>query len=1015
MIEIFVKRPVTTIMLVLFLIILGMVAFFELNIERNPQIEFPLVSITATYPGASPEEIEQDVLKDIEDAVVEVSEIKKIKSYAYNNFGFVLVEFNLGVDVNVKAMEVKDKVEAIVDDLPDMVEKPIVEKSNPLSTAVIDVILRSKTHSPKYLYEFADKKLKPFLTSISGISSVDIKGGREREIQVCLNSDLMKQKFITILDVISAIKSYNVNFPGGQIQNKENDVTVRFYGEFQNLDEIKKMLITTSEGKSFTLDEIAVVRDGEKTIEENAFYNSKEAVVISLVKVSDGNAVKIAKQLSEKLPILKKNLEEGMELFTENDTTEYTIDQTNRTIKNIAIGILLTIITLALFTANLRTTLIVAVVLPTSLIATFFMIKASNFTINSMTLLAFGTVLGTLIANAIIILERALFLIDKGKSPTEAAIKGTKQVTSAVLASAGTNLAVFIPIGFMGGIVGKFMSQFGLTVVYATIFSIIVSFSLTPMMISRLLKPKVEGKVSVFDKISSFINSFLINGYKSVFDFMFAHKIISFILCITMFIGTLKLVKYVGSEFMAVSDTNSIEITIKTPLGSSIYKTQEKVLLVENKLKKYPEVESMIAKVGDNGVENATIFLNLIDADKRELSDLDLTQKIIPDIADIPDIEVDVKRGGSKTGYADVTLNIYGTDYDAMINYSEQIKQIMDTMGVFRSVSSSYKKPQKECRFIPNQKKLKQYGISNYQIASTIRNSLYGNEDSTFRDTNNNESYDIRIEIEDVFKDSKETFENMYVASRKGLIKITELGKVIYYEPVPELKRRDRQRIIQLEGYLSKGSSGVVEAQLATKIEKIKKEKGCNYYFAGNAEMQTETQKEMGKAFFLAVIFTYMVLAAIMNSYLHPFTIASSILTSFGGVFIMLFFTDTSINIASLLAIIMLVGLVVNGAILLIENAVYVMKQGEKDIVKALWISSEEKLRTILMTSIAIILGTIPQLFSNDLTNSSMGAVITGGMAASIFFTLTLTPLLFYFFESSKAKIVRVINKFTKK
>jgi len=325
----------------------------------------------------------------------------------------------------------------------------------------------------------------------------------------------------------------------------------------------------------------------------------------------------------------------------------------------------------------------------------------------------------------------------------------------------------------------------------------------------------------------------------------------------------------------------------------------------------------------------------------------------------------------------------------------------MNKSNVFRSVSASHRTPKNEFRFIPDQGKIKMYGISNFQIAATIRSSIYGDDANIYR--SKGETCDIRISLNEPFINSQNAFDNMYVASRKGMIAITELGKIVSSESVPELMRRDRRRIIQIDGYIAKGTSGQIRAKLDKNLETLERGDGYGYYYAGQIEKQGESQKEIGKAFLLAIIFTYMVLAAIMNSLIHPFTIATSIVTSFAGVFALMFFMDASINIASMLAIIMLVGLVVNGAILLLENAVNKIKEG-KEIKEALWESASERLRTILMTSIAIIFGTAPQLWAVDIIKPSMGVVIIGGMTASIFFTLTLTPLLFYFIERAKQR-----------
>ena len=1004
MIETFVKRHVTTWMFVGFLVILGLVALTSLNIEKDPEIDYPIVVVSVTYPGASPDEVQKEIIEKIEDTVSEVSEINKMTSRAYDNYGLILMEFNLDADPNIKAIEVKDKVEGILNDLPTNADRPKIEKYDVFGDSVLDLALKSTKHDRKYLYHFADRRLKGVLTSIPGVSKIDIAGGRERAIRIKLDPERMKQKFITILDVIAAVSKYNINTPSGKIRRIKDEISVRFFAEFQSLQDIENMLITTSEGQEFKLKDIADIRDDVKDLETDAYHNNEPVVLMSLNKVSGGNEISIADGFYKKLSSIRSMLEDGMSLEVLLDNTDYVRKETRGTFNSIVLGILLTVLVLILFTANFRTTFITALIIPISIIATFFLINMAHFTINSMTLLGLATVLGTLIANAIIIIENALSIIHEGKTAYEAAIIGTKKSIIPVFASSGTNLAVFIPIAFMGGVVGKFILQFGMTVVFATIISIIISFTLTPMLIARLLKVKTEQKEDVFfHKLAEKINNFVKRLYYPVFNFIFKFKLLSFILCMSLFVGTLMLVKYIGSEFVPKSDNDRIYIEVRGPEGSSIEKTTSTVNIMANRIMKHKEVKTVITKIGNNGVQNASISVMLTPADTR-ISDVELISRITPEFADIPDIDLTVKRGGKGggTGGFDVTINLYGIDYDKMVEYVKQITTEMEKMGVFRSITSNYHEPSTEYRFIPDQNKLNLYGVSNVQIAGTIRYSLHGNDDSTFRDV---DLYDMIIELNDNVKNNDALFKNILVASQKGMIPITKLGTIKKVKSYSELRRRDRQSIIEIGAQLGKGTAGQVQTQLSEIIKnKIKFENGYGFYYAGSAEMQSETVKEIFKAFVLAVIFTYMVLAAIMNSFIHPFTIAISIFTSFSGVFALMFFTDTSINIGSMLAFIMLVGLAVNAAILLLDPVMEQIKNGTS-IKDALFESANSQLRSILMTSTAIIFGTFPQLFETNRLKSAMGVVIVGGIFGSIVFTLILTPLLFYFFENLSRKL----------
>ena len=995
MISFFVRRPVTTLMSVLFFVLIGLVSYFNLNIEKDPNIDFPLVSVKVIYPGASPEDVEEQVLRKIEDAVVEVSEIKKVEAQAYENLGLVLVEFNLGVNLDTKSIEIKDKVEAIVNDLPDSIKKPLIEKVNPFSQPVAELALSSEKHTGRELYEFADQRLRSTLTAIKGLGAIDLRGGDQRQISVRLDAELMKERFVTITDVIAAMQRYNINFPGGSVDEKDNYYNVRFFGEFANIDEIRNMIMTTAEGDEFRLAEIARIEDAAAKISQDARYNGERVVLLSLLKTTDGNAVSIFEQVERLHPELESILEDGMHLTLASESSTAILRQTEETMVNIAIGIGLTVLVLLVFTANLRLTIISSMVIPASILSSIFLVDASKFTINSMTLLAVATALGTLIANAIVILESITKQMEAGKDAKSAAVDGTKNVAAAIIAASGTNLLVFTPIAFMGGIVGKFMLQFGLTVVYLTIFSIFASFTLTPMLAGILLKAGRSQHKPLLARGADRMIARMLREYEFIFNGIMRMPWLFIVLSLGLLVGSLGLVPYIGNEFIPASDLDRVQIDLRAPSGSTFEKTESLVKQTQSVLTGEKEIKGMLAKIGANGTENATIIVDLIPAVTREKSDLELINDWIPRLATIPDAEFELKRG-SATLQADVTINVTGYEYQKMVELSKQVEQILLDTGYFRTVTSSHRQAKREFRFIPDQEKLRFYGVSNVQLAQSVRASIYGDDSNKFREDGN--EYDVYIELSQRFKDNQKALSSIFISSRKGLIPLTNLGRIEQVPSVTSLKRRDRNRIISLEGYLSKGTSGELQAMVSDKIESLDWPAGYSYYYAGNAETQKESEREILKAFLLAVIFTYMVLAAIMNSMIHPFTIATSIVSSFSGVFVLLFYLEESINIASMLAMIMLVGLVVNNAILLLEHALVEINQGA-GIKEALWSAVTEKFRAILMTSIAIIAGALPQLSAIEATKSSMGAVLIGGMLGSILFTFILTPALFYYFE----------------
>lgn len=1012
MIDIFVKRPAMTIMLVLVFVVMGIVSFNNIIIESTPKMDFPFVTVKAMYNGASPVEIETQMVKKIEDAVAEISQIKQIQSFSYEGFGFVLIEFEMGTDANLKAIEVKDKVESITNQLPRDANKPVVSKYDPLIEPVIDLVLvGDKQTDSLELYEYADKNLKNIISVIEGVASVEVHGGKERQINIKLDSQLMKKYFISIEDVVNTVSGRNINVPGGAIETDVTKENIRFLGEFESIDDIAQMELVSREGLRLKLSDIATVKDSYKKVETYTRYNGRDAVGLSVKKLSDGDAVSIIKKIRKTLEKIKKKLPENMELIIAYDSTINLLSETNNTLVNILIGIALTVLILFLFLENLRVTFIAAIVIPTSLISAFFPMSFSHFSINFITLLAIATSLGTLIANALVVLESVDQKLNAGLDPVNAAIKGTKEASVAVLASAGTNLVVFTPIAFMGGMVGQFMKQFGLTIIYATLFSILASFSLTPMLCALLLKPRDEKKSNgrngnLLKKIFYFpqkLQKNLLGEYKIIFNKILKHPKSTLLISSIILISTFFCLKYIGNEFMPSSDQNVISADIDLPQGSTINKTLSIVKDIEDIIKTVPEVESYLSYAGIDSAEKASVTVNLIPYKTRKRTDMKIINSLIPVAAGIPGAEIGFTRvmaqGGSLFG-GDVSINLSGKDYETMIDISKKMKEIMLKTGYFRSVNSSYKTPKEEIRFIPDDNKMITAGVYNSLVGDVIKFSVSGNTDNLYKEKG--QEYKINIELDDIYKKTVDDIKNIPVMSKDGLLAISRLGKVIKKQGYSTIMRRNKKRVIQIDGYLSKSTSGQVQIILAEEFKAINLPEGYGYEYIGMAEMQEESAREISKAFLLAVIFTYMLLVSIMNSFRYPFVILTSVLTAFVGVFFILFFLEFSINIGSMMAMVMVVGLVVNNAILMLDYTLGRINEG-KEVREALWLGASVKFRAILMTSLAVIFGALPQIFDQFEGKASIGAVIIGGMLASIFFTFFLIPVLFRY--ASKIRI----------
>ena len=649
-------------------------------------------------------------------------------------------------------------------------------------------------------------------------------------------------------------------------------------------------------------------------------------------------------------------------------------------------------------------TLISGIVIPVSILSSLFLVQLSNFSINFMTLLAYATSLGTLVANAIVVIEGVYNRINQGLSPKEAAIKGTGDVMVPVIAAGGTNLVVFAPLSFMEGIVGQFMVQFGMTVIYATIFSLIASFTLTPMLCGLLLKPNDKsGAKNWLLRSSDWMTDFIKSEYHFLYRLMFRSPLISSFFALGLFFLGVSTASYVGGEFIPVSDEDRIQVVFKYPLGTRIEKTIAEIKKTEKKLGQLPGVKSTFVTAGNNGQQNGEIVLLLESSQTRKYSDVELIEQMTPLLADIPDAQVETIRGEPQGGEqpGDISINVAGLDYSKTSELAVQMEKIMMDSGYFRSVTSTHRTPKPQVFFTPDPNKIERYGMSNAQIGQVVRASIYGDDSNIYRDKG--EQYDIFIETSRHYRDSLDALSNVFLISQFGLVPLQQLGDIEVKASTPNVFRRDRNRVIQLNGYIIKSNPDAITKELSEKFEKLNFTDGYQYNYVGNSEYQEESGRELGKAFLLAIIFTYMILAAILNSFIHPLTISSAIFTSFGGVFMLLFFMNSSMNIASMLGMVMLVGLAVNNAILMVEEIELVkLKHPDWLLPDVIWAGIDNRFRAILMTSLAIIFGSVPQLWSVDQAKASMGAVIVGGILGSIIFTFILTPQTYYYLEKLK-------------
>ncbi len=1024
LIRTFVSRPATTVMMVAVFVVLGIVSYQRMVVDLLPELDFPIVQVICVYPGASPVEIESEMIKKIEDEVSNISDIDEIRSEINESYGYLIVQFELGVDVDLKALDVKDKVELIREELPDDAEDPVVAKYDPLSMPVIKIAAVSESMSERDLYEFADERLENEFGQVGGVAKVEILGGAARQVNVLARLPKLAQYGLTITDLTKALEQQNLDIPAGNIKTETREIGLRFKGEARSVEEIRNLAFPAQGHGIIRISDVARVEDGTEERDSVVRYRSENCVLLDVYKRSDANTIEVADGILGKLDSISDELPAEVSLKVADDTSVYIRDSVRNALSNIFYGVVLCGLILWIFLRDFRITLVAVVVIPTSIVSAFLLMRAFDFTINIMSLSALGISIGVLVANAIVVLENIATHMEYGKGASDAATEGAAEIAVAVMAAAGTNIVVFTPIAFMGGIVGQFFYQFGMTVVFATIFSLLASFSLTPMLSGvffRGMQPEGRERLKVtrwlhypLNALRNFLDRVRHSYVKSLYPVL-RHPWITLLVTLAIFMLTMFSVRYIGGEFFPESDEGELNIIAQLPKGAG-YK---RALSVTNQIEGVitSEIPDDIMKDytsqagGENvGFDEVEVKVRLVEKEKREISDERLMYRLQEPLARIPGAEIYTRRGRRGPGESDLDIDVYGPDYDKLIELSEKMRKKAMETGNFRAVFNTYRPPKDEVHFYPNGYKRSDYMAPNALLGTTLRYSVEGEDASVLRI--GGEDYDINVRLAETDRDSTEDLKTYRVRTSKGLAPLSQLGAFERTKSVATLYRKDKRRVIYLRSFIAKKSMGENVNILRDKFSEIDFPPGYGYRFAGTAEEQRESMASILMAFILAVILTYMLLAAILNSFIHPLTILVTVPLGLVGVFGTLFFSGLTINIMSMMAVVMLVGIVVNNGILIIDYALQKIRTSDKSLEECIHEGSDRRFRMILMTNIAILAGIMPQVLGG--TGSEflipIAAATMGGVAVSTVFTFFSVPALFLVVERNTERASRFVK-----
>lgn len=1009
-----VQRPVLATMVILAFVVLGYFSYQRLVVDLFPEVDFPVVTVTTPYPGAGPEEVESEVTEEIEDAVSTISGIKEIQSTSLEGLSQVIIEFELEEDVDLKAIEVKDEVEKIRNVLPDDVELPVIAKFDVSAIPIMNLAMAGPRPLEE-IYELADQVVKEELSRVPGVGSVDIVGGREREIQVAVSRDRLKAFGLSITDVVSAVARENLNVPAGRITEQDREYTVRLLGEFTDLGPLRELRLGVQDRRVVRLGEVARILDGFKEQREWARFNREPGVGLTIQKRGDANTVETADGVFATLDELRERLPPGITISVAQDRSDFIRASIQEVLRNIFIGALLTAVLLFLFLHSWQGTVIAAVAMPTSIVASFILIDFAGFTVNVMTLLALGVSIGILVTNAIVVLESIVANLEQGKGPSAAAIEGTGEVAVAVVASTATNVVVFTPIAFMSGIVGRFFLQFGLTVVFATLFSLVVSFTLVPMLASKILRQgEAGGRVGhasrVFGQWWDARYARLEGAYARALDWVTDHRLLTVLGGGLLLVGSMVLFRFIGGAFIPQSDQGLITVTAQMPPGTPLERTDGALKELEEIVRaEVPEVRSVLATVGGGGgfgsgprgVEDGQLLVRLVPLEERDRGLQEVINALRPALAGIPDAQIQTQVLGFGDE-KDIVVEVTGPGLDQINQIADELVGAMQTIPGLVDIDTSYEPGKPEIAFYPDRHRLAEYGLTAGDVAGILRTSIEGAEASTFREAG--EEYDIRVRLTEEDRARLDDVSLIAVKDLSGqdgqLIPLTQLGRLDLRTGPGEILRMDKERLVVVDANIGQGNLTEKVAQLGRAVERMEIPTGYQVQFGGQFEDRAEAFAQILQALLLAIILTYMVLASILESYIHPFTIMVTLPLGLVGASLALFLTARDIDLFAMMALVMLVGIVVNNAILILDYANILRNRG-LPVREALLQSARTRLRPILMANLAIAIGMLPQTFggAGSAFRVSMAVVSMGGVLVSAVFTLFLIPAVYLMFD----------------
>ncbi|MGD9567036.1 MAG: efflux RND transporter permease subunit [Sedimentibacter sp.] len=1011
-----VKKPVTITMMILIVIVLGMVSLSKLQIDLLPQMELPYVMVQTNYSGAGPEEIENLVTKPLEQTIATVENIEAIVSYSNEGSSLILLQFAFNTDMDDVMLQLRENIDIIEGFLPDGITAPIVAKLDPNAFPIIQMAVSSKGD----LYtaqRIAEDVISPRIERIEGTASAVVSGGLEQEVEIMLKEEALKGYSLSSTYITQMLQAANLNLPGGTVKKGNNELTVRTIGEFESIDEIRNLSIPLTRGGTVRLQDIADVNLVNKEQSSITKMDGTEVVQISVMKQSDGNTVNVAKEVNKELEKIKKEYPD-LNIVTFFDQAEYINFAINNLKRTAVQGGILAVIILLIFLRSFKTTLVIALSIPISIITTFVILYFTGITLNMMTIGGLALGVGMLVDNSIVVLENIYRNRSLGMDRITASVDGTNEVSMAVTASTLTTVAVFIPIVFTGGLAATIFKDFALSIVIALISSLLVALTLIPMLSSKLVSVKnLESEEAQEKK-----HGFLVVFYKKVLSWSLRHRFVTIAISIAMFVVSVVMVASVGAEFFPATDEGMINVTVNLPAGSETADVDTLLKEVQSSIQEIPEVVSVFTQAGSGDMMNlgggssvGSITVILSDLNERDRSAKEISDEIRTIAKDVPGAEISVSESstmmmGMSAGA--ISISIKGDDIEELKNIGDNFKNIIDKVEGTREVTTSYEDGIPQVQIVADRGIASQYGLTTAQIGSAVSNTLSGSNVTRFKLDGN--ELDVVLKGDNMYGQSMSLLEMLPVPTPAGSnIPLSEVAEIKIEKGPISIMRENQTRVLTVSGSVVGRDIQSVSTEIEGLLNQYEMPTGYSYTFGGETEQIQETFTDLAMVMVVAIVLVYMIIAAQFESLIQPLSIMFSVPLALSGGFIGLFITGLPLNVIGIIGLIILVGIVVNNAIVLVDYINNRRRRGEDRNV-AIMKAGPIRIRPIMMTALTTILGLVPMsmgIGEGAELSQSMGVVVIGGLSLSTVLTLVVVPVMYTIFDDISVFFKRKFKK----